>query len=269
MVMLVYLLVAIPLTHSKAEATPYRGVEIEVDDPEGIGFVSPSDIMVELDSLPARIRTKPRSEVNTADISYLLNSLDKIELASCVKLNNDILRIYVKPMKPVARIFDHGGHSYYVSSTGKRIASDLRYHVDVPVVSADFDSLAQARSLLPVLEYIRNDKTADALVSSIKVDRHGDIILIPIIRGHVINFGDNSDIANKWKRLMVMYREVMPVRGWDFYDTLFVKWRGQVVATRRTKAKAGPSLEVLMQTDTLKPEADLPDILPVEAGIPL
>lgn len=264
MVMLLYLLIAIPLTHSKAEATPYRGVDIEVDDPEGIGFVSAADIMIELDSLPARLPSTPRSRINTADVNAVLNGLDKIETATCVQLNNDVLRIYVKPMKPVARIFDHGGHSYYVSSSGKRIASDLRYHVDVPVVSADFDSLAQARSLLPVLDFIRNNKAADALVSSIKVNRHGDIILIPIIRGHVVNFGDNTDIANKWDRLMVMYREVMPVRGWDFYDTLSVKWRGQVVATRRTKAKPGPSLQVLMQTDTLNNEADLPDILPMQ-----
>lgn len=262
--MILYLLIALPLTHSKAEATPYNGIDIDVEDPERLGFVSADDIMDELDSLPARIAVTPRKEVNTDGITRLLNSLDKIESAACVQLNNDRLRVYVKPMKPVARIFDHGGNSYYVSSTGKRIAADLRYHIDVPVVSADFDSLAQARSLLPVLDYIRNTPAADALVSSIKVNRKGDIILIPIIRGHVVNLGDTSDIANKWDRLLVMYRRVMPVRGWDFYDTISVKWRGQVVATRRTKSKPEPSLQVLMQTDTLRPEADLPDILPVE-----
>ncbi len=71
-------------------------------------------------------------------------------------------------MTPVARVFDRTGESYYVSSTGKRIAADLRYHLDVPIVSADFDSIAQAKALLPVLDYIKADPTANALVSAIK-----------------------------------------------------------------------------------------------------
>lgn len=264
MVMIIYLLIVIPVTRSAASATPYEGVEIVVDDRDSVGFVSAADIIDELDSLPRKVSSIPRSDINTDEIASLLNGLDKIEHSSCVKLNNDWLRIYVKPMCPVARIFDHGGNSYYVSSTGKRISSDLRYHVDVPVVSADFDSLAQAKSLLPVLDFIKNNPSADALVSSIKVNRRGDIILIPIIRGHVVNFGDESDIANKWERLMVMYREVMPVRGWDYYDTISVKWKGQVVASRRVKARPEPSLQVLMSIDTVTTEADLIDILPTE-----
>lgn len=27
----------------------------------------------------------------------------------------------------------------------------------------------------------------------------------------------------------------MPVKGWNYYDTVSVKWNGRVVATRRTK----------------------------------
>ena len=39
---------------------------------------------------------------------------------------------------------------------------------------------------------------------------------------------------------MAMYHKVLPVRGWDYYDTLSVKWGGQVVATRRLKSLGEP-----------------------------
>ena len=63
-----------------------------------------------------------------------------------------------------------------------------------------------------------------------------------MIRGHVINFGDVSDIENKFDRLRRMYEEILPLKGWDFYDTLSVKWRGQVVATRRVKKLVEPQV---------------------------
>ena len=262
-----YLVVIIPFSLEDNASTPLRGMEIAVIDPDSIGFVTAADVNAELDSLPSRITGVPRCSINTRDIECSLRSLDRINTASCVVLNNGVLRLEVSPMNPVARIFDNTGASYYVSAGSKRIAADIRYHIDVPIVSADFDSISQAAAVLPVLDYIKNDPTADALVSAVKIDARGDIILVPIIRGHVINFGDNSDIHNKWERLKVIYREVMPVKGWEYYDTLSVKWRGQVVATRRTKPIPEPSLQSRMLTDTLLPDADLVNLEPVSNAI--
>jgi hypothetical protein len=94
-----------------------------------------------------------------------------------------------------------------------------------------------------LLDYIAADQGLDALVSTVKQERNGNITIIPSIRGHVINFGDTSMLADKFARLRTFYREVMPVRGWETYDTLAVKWRGRIVATRRNKA-LGQSLLV-------------------------
>lgn len=69
-----------------------------------------------------------------------------------------------------------------------------------------------------------------------------NIILVPVIRGHVINFGDMSDMENKFTRLRQFYKDVMPVKGWNYYDTIAVKWTGQVVATKRKKKLADANL---------------------------
>ena len=99
--------------------------------------------------------------------------------------------------------------------------------------------------LLPLLHHIASHPELDALVSTVKQDRNGDIIIVPTIRGHVINFGDTTLVDNKFTRVREFYRQVMPVRGWETYDTIAVKWRGQIVATKRDKSLAPTSLAAI------------------------
>ena len=43
----------------------------------------------------------------------------------------------------------------------------------------------------------------------------------------------------------------MPVKGWTYYDTISVKWQGQVVATRREKRK---NTTILTRADSIDNE---------------
>lgn len=113
--------------------------------------------------------------------------------------------------------------------------AEPRYHLDVPVLMGSFDSLHPAERLLPLLDYIAHDRLAGALVSTVTQEPGGNIIIIPTVVGHVVNFGDTSMVDDKFLRLRTFYRKVLPTVGWQHYDTIAVKWRGQVVATRRHK----------------------------------
>ena len=148
-------------------------------------------------------------------------------------------------MVPVARVFESRGHrSYYINAEGKRIGAEARFHIDVPVVCGTFSEAHTPARLLPLLSHIAADPQLDALVSTIVSEPDGDIIIVPAMRGHVVNFGDTADVADKFARLRRFYRSVPAERGWDSYDTISVKWRGQVVATRRAGMLAPVQLAV-------------------------
>lgn len=70
----------------------------------------------------------------------------------------------------------------------------------------------------------------------IKVKSPSDIILVPVIREHVVNIGAPTDFDDKFARLKRFYSEVLPLQGWEKYDTLTLKWKGQLVATKRRRA---------------------------------
>lgn len=240
-ILVVYLAFALPLTAGMARADKFADCHISVADSLDTRFVTPLEVSQECGDIMQWIKTRSRSEVNIHDLESTLRASDKIEHVNVCVLNDGSLAIDVVPMVPVARVFDRES-SYYINASGKRISADPRFHVDVPVVVGHFTPELPAKRLLPLLHHIASHPELDALVSTVKQERSGDILIIPTIRGHVINFGDTSLVDNKFARLQAFYRHAAPVRGWETYDTIAVKWRGQVVATKREKALAVTSL---------------------------
>lgn len=227
-----------------------KGVDIEINDQKGLKFVTKEDINLEIGNDNNCFLEKALKDINTSELERQLNAIDKIESANCVIYNNSRLKIDITPLIPVARIFDDN-KSYYINKDGKKMVADIRYQVDVPIISGRFDSEFLATSILPVLTYVQTDSLWNALISGIKIDSNHDIIISPMIKGHVINFGDTSLIENKFARIRTIYKEVMPVKGWTYYDTISVKWQGQVVATRREKRK---NTTILTRADSIDNE---------------
>lgn len=236
-VLAVYLVFALAMTGTAERADRYTDLHIEVVDSLDTGFITGADISQECGALHDRIASERRADINVADIERRLMKMSVVERANVTALNDGSLSIKVTPMEPVARIFEPGGASYYINAEGKRVPANARYHVDVPIVVGNLDRHdINPTDLLPMLSYIAGDPTINALVSTITVSDRGDILIVPVIRGQIINFGKPTDFEDKFSRLKTFYKEVSPVKGWNTYDTISVKWAVQIVASRRDKS---------------------------------
>ncbi len=252
-----YCIMSLTLSNQAAGSTLCVNPVITLEDTATSGFITEAQVRGMLAREGVKIDSVTWRNINTLDIERLLDRQTNIETARCYRSSDDRLHIEVRPMVPVMRVFDNKSVGYYVNRSGKRLEAGARYHVDVPVVIGRFDSSHPVTDLLPLTDYIASDSTLSTLISAIVIDRTTrDIMLVPIIRGQVINFGDTTLIANKFARLKTMYKEVLPVKGWEFYDTLSVKFAGQVVATRRAKRLPTPSIRFDQPGDSI----DEPDI---------
>lgn len=230
-----YLIIALNVTAGVSAERECTGLRIAVNDTASLKFVTATELAHELGELPVKVRGMRIKDIDTDSIERFLTAIDKIEKVNVLRLTDGAVLITVDPLHPVARVFDKN-KSYYINRTGKRISANARYHMDVPVVQGNFnDTLFPPEKIVPLLDYITADSLWNSLISMVKVDKANDIILVPIIRGQVINFGAPDNFENKFNRLERMYAEVMPVKGWSYYDTISVKWNGQIVATRRNK----------------------------------
>ena len=270
--LLLYTVFAIAFTRAEKRMSLYSGVDIEVADSVGTGFVTAADIDRSLGGLRAICAREPRGKINTLALERRLQAMPSVESASVTELNNGRLNISVRPLIPVLRVLD-GDNSYYVNAAGKTISSDLGNFVDVPVIVGHFKSGKDVARMVPMFSYIHRHPDCDALVSSVSVSPRGDIIIVPAVAGHVINMGDTSRVEDKFNRLRRFYSEVMPVKGWQYFDTLSVKYNGRIVATRADKRPAKPAIPVI--TDSLADNApeeafqggspDIENLITVEA----
>lgn len=246
-----YVIVAVAWSRNQAAAELCKGITV---DSIGSTFVTPREIRRELGDLPAQAVNTRLHAIDTDSIERMLGSIDKIERVKCYVTTDGCIHIKVTPLDPVVRVFDNNS-SYYINRAGKRISADARYHCNVPVISGNFTTGRPATDLLPLVNYISNDSTWSTLITHIKVDSNGDIVLIPMIHGHVINLGDMTALDSKFYRLRRAYREILPVKGWEYYDTLSVKWHGQLVATKRHKR-----LHQAVSPIDIEAEREIPDI---------
>lgn len=261
--MTVYLTVAIKASNRMSDEAPCRGVTYNLTEPSS--FVTEDDINRELGYFKEGAEKKTMGEISLGEIEKRLEQLPIVEDAVCYRLSDDVINIDVTPMIPVARIFEQD-KSYYINKAGKKLAANSSYHIDVPVVMGYFDKGVTPMDLVPLITNISSSAAKQQLVSAVKVDSNGDIILIPSLVGHVINFGDVSGIENKFSRIMAFYRDVLPVKGWNYYDTISVKFSGQVIGKIAGKVRKTPVFEYSnedyrenVDTETMTVN---PDILP-------
>ena len=234
-ILAVALTVGILWAREKSRGELCTAVDVEVVNADSTSFVTPQGVLTDLKSQGIKIVGKHMGDINASDIEEALKVSPYLENADIVKCQNGKVLIRVSQLVPVLRVFD-GEESYYLNKAGKRMAATTYYHCDVPVVQGHFTRKYPATRLLPLIDYVESDSLLHSLVTMYQVRDTNNIILIPDISGHVVNIGNADGFDNKFAKLKLFYREVLPKRGWNTYDTISVKWNHQIVATRRIKA---------------------------------
>lgn len=243
--------------HGEAAKHTCTGITVKIASSGKADAVTINGVKEELAKFPKKIVGLPLNRINTRTIEQYLSAYSNFEDVECSFSTGGLLNVDIIPMIPELRVFD-GETSYYINKVGKRIESKPNFFVDVPVVTGHFTSSFMPRNLLSVSRFIQKDPILRHLVGMIEVIDADNIILVPRIHGHVINLGDTTNLPEKRQAIVTMYRKVMPYKGWDTYDTISVKFRGQIVATRRNKARNQHSLPV--EEDVDPEESTLPDL---------
>lgn len=242
-ILFLYILFGYVLTRQLYASERLAHINVTLESTGEQRFVTQQSVLDELELMPDTLTNL--SHLDLSALERKLKGVVNIENASVARTQKGNLSINVVPMRPVARVFNASGYSYYINREGKKLQADTKYHCDVPIVTGNIDDgILNATELLDVLQYVNNDSLWNSLTSAFKVDKNHDLLLIPVVKGHVVNLGKPADknIADKFARLKTMYRKVLPHKGWNYYDTLSVKFAGQVVATRAHKQESTKDL---------------------------
>ncbi len=234
--LLTYATIATLWANAEAGKEKCKDIEVIIFKNNNSNFITESGVRQGLKDLNNNFSSYKICEINIDSLEKILSTDNRYEEVECGFTNQGKLRISIIPMIPELRIFS-GDSSYYINKDGKHLNADINFISDVPIVKGEFNEHFTPTMLMPVSRYIQSDSILNGLIGMISASSPTNIILHPRIKGHVINLGDTTDLPTKFENLMLMYHQVMPYKGWDTYDTISVKFKGQIVAHHRNKKK--------------------------------
>lgn len=258
MILLSAIVVGVIWSNDIAAKRVCPSVQITVHHVDTLAFLTPELVRADIHNFGMDATGTRVKDFDSYKLQSLLMANDYVEDASCVFLTNNVLNVNVKQIVPVMRAFATDGTSSYYNIVGKRIDATLRFHVDVPLfVGVNPADTAAIADYIRLANYITEHRELYGYVTAINVKDPNNIIIVPNIRGHVINFGNinQGSFDNKFAKIKQIYTKVIPHSGWWMYDTITVKWKHQIVASRRNYKKA-PTPDFSAEDDEIAPDIE-------------
>jgi cell division protein FtsQ len=192
-------------------------------------------------------------KINIKKIESFIEEMEEVKSVKVFKNIGSTWNINVQLRKPIARIFNLSQNSYYLDDEGFTINRTDLHTARVLVISGNIlenlknqsvkeiinnDSLKSIRKIddiYRISNYVCNDSFFKALIGQVYLEKNGDFILIPIVGKQTILFGSafsDEEVNDKFNRLKIFYKQGMPYEGWDKYNTIIVKYDGQIVGRK-------------------------------------
>lgn len=225
---------------SKKNKGVCAGYSITIKGPQNNFFIDQKDVEGLLRKVTkGNIKGQAISAINLKEIKRVLEKDSWINEAVLYFDNKDVLHVTIKEREPVARLFTISGSSFYIDSAAKKLPLSDKLSARVPVFTSfpDGKILRVKDSVLLVnvkgiANYIFKNPFWQSQVAQIDITPEGTFEMIPVVGNHTVKLGDGENISNKFRRLMVFYKQVLSKTGFDKYKIIDVQYAGQVVVSR-------------------------------------
>jgi len=250
---LAYVVVAFGFDAGKQQHLVCNQVEVCILDSSRSAFITPAIVKNLLQKKGINLIGKNFNEIDLSSLENTLNNCPPIENAEAYKTVGGKLVIEVRQRSPILRVIDANNVSYYIDNKGyvmrlsgnytsRVIIANGYIHCAVPdngrlsVLDVDNslkDKHYMLADLFKLAQFIADDDFWNAQIEQVFVNALGDFELIPRVGAHVIVFGDFSNCEEKFSNLMSFYKNGLPAVGWNKYETINLKYKGQVICTKR------------------------------------
>lgn len=166
------------------------------------------------------------------------NNVRMNRLVKSCQVHRDLsgeLTVDIEEHTPIARIVSNNEQNSYVTDTGELIGISPHYTIRTLLLSGNYFELNHTlkgkrnKPILNLIKAINDDVFWNAQITQLIIEKDGGITLIPEIGNHKIEFGMGIEIEAKFKKLKLLYKEILPSKGWDKYKKISVKYRNQIV----------------------------------------
>lgn len=215
-------------------------------------LIMEADVDSLIRSVSGQVKGKPLYLINTEKIERVLRKYPYVASAHVYGTLTGEIFVDIYQREPVIRVITESNKSYFIGKEGVVLSVHPDYPVRVLVASGTIpDSIfirsarkskrlpVDSASSSPLLSdlhrlalFISGKPFLKAQVDQVYVNRQGDYELIPKLGNHIILFGNAEDLGDKFRRLMIFYRQGLNQIGWNKYNVINIKYRNQVVCSK-------------------------------------
>jgi cell division protein FtsQ len=153
--------------------------------------------------------------------------LKKVEVYSN---QEGMLSINLQQRKALVRI-KTSSTDYYLDEDGLEMPLSKNYTPRVLVVSGDVNP-SHHSDIFSFIKTINKNEFWESQITQLHFEAD-EVIVIPRVGNQKIHFGILTNIHKKLDNLYQFYKQVMPVKGWQTYSDISVKYNNQIVCTKK------------------------------------
>jgi cell division protein FtsQ len=236
--LLLILVAFIGFVEKRHSERTFEGIEVLVKGVADVYFVDEKEILTSIEAEFPLL--KPGVALSEINLNHLEKKVEKQPFVKNAEVFSDQkgnVRIEIEQHVPMARIVRPRAADGYISKEGLILPTSPTYTTRVIVLHGRFaESLLDQKELieenpelLSLIRYIHEDEFWNAQITELEIDKLTDIKMHQQVGRQVIEFGDASDFIEKFKKINLFYEEILPAKGWNAYDKVNVKYKGQIV----------------------------------------
>ncbi|MEY3200439.1 MAG: hypothetical protein RJA13_2397 [Bacteroidota bacterium] len=206
-------------------------------------FLTKNELYIRLKRKGFVFDGQQREKLNTSAIEKYIQSMSEVKTVKVFSSIGKGWKIEVLVRKPIARIFNTFGETFYLDEDGiimkssKVVSGNIKDRIHSKSVkeiinNPTLKSIQKLDQVYRISNYVCNDPLMQSLISQIHLKSNGDFVLIPLVGGQKIIFGSaNSDeeVKDKFEKLKLFYKEAIPFEGWNKYEEISLKYKKQIV----------------------------------------
>lgn len=177
--------------------------------------------------------------IRLKDIETRLKENPYIKHVQVYKDLKENLMVNVELRRPMARLIRRNKSHAYISYDGHILPTSTKYNSRVPLISGGYAEVFNRHNmfgeegdekLYDLLNYIDQDQFLKVQIAQIEVSKKLYIKLYPQVTKQIIEFGKPEGVEDKFKRLRIFYRQILPRKGWNSYERVNLDFEGQIIA---------------------------------------
>jgi cell division protein FtsQ len=242
--------VALGFVGKKQSDTRCWKLEVQVESTDGRKFIDEQMVAALADSATDAIVGKTLSELDLGAIHKAVTSSSSVREAHVYTTVDGRCVIQVKQRKPIARIFNRMGESYYLDEEGYTMELSNLATTKLPVFTGEIpdgiraesvalnfpDSSAQKTPLDEIYQFtqiVARDTFWSAQIEHVYVNAAYEFEIIPRVGEQRVNVGYIYNLDTKLKKLRAFYEHAVHTDDLERFSTIKAQYDGQVVCVKR------------------------------------